>query len=55
MCLKAAALIAVCLGYLPSPGSSVTVTDRCTSVFSKKIQNAAKACASENNVTWRVK
>jgi hypothetical protein len=54
MCLKAAPLIAACVGYLPSPGSAVTVSESCISTFRIRIQSAAKACASEHKIRWTI-
>lgn len=54
MCWVAKGLIAACIGYLPSPGSAVTVKRDCIYKHSKIVRGAAAMCAHENNVTYRI-
>jgi len=54
MCWLAKGLIAVCVGYLPSPGDTVTVKRACISSYSKLTRGAAAACAHENKIKYRI-
>jgi hypothetical protein len=54
MCWLAKGLIAVCVGYLPSPGETVTVKRACISNYSKLTRGAASACAHEHKIKYRV-
>jgi hypothetical protein len=54
MCWAAKSLIAVCVGYLPSPGETVTVNRSCVYRFTAEERDSAKLCAAENGVAWRI-
>jgi hypothetical protein len=54
MCWLAKGLIAACVGYLPSPGETVTVKRACISNYSKLTRGAASACAHEHKIKYRV-
>lgn len=54
MCWLAKGLIAACVGYMPSSGETVTVKRACVSGYSKIVKGAARACAHENKITYRI-
>lgn len=54
MCWLAKGLIAVCVGYMPASGDTVTVKRSCVASYSNVVKFAAKACAREHNIKYRV-
>lgn len=54
MCWAAKGLIVFCVGYLPQPGSSITLKRSCVAGYSKEIQDAAKSCAAEHDVKYTI-
>lgn len=53
-CELGLALMAACVMVPPDGKPPVTVTLVCVRRFSTEEQNAARACAAENSVTWRI-
>lgn len=54
MCWAAKGLIAFCVGYLPQPGSSVTVKQSCVMSYPKSVRAAALRCADEHDIDYRI-
>lgn len=54
MCWLAKGLIFSCIGYLPQPGSAVTVKQSCVMSYPKAVRSAAVRCADEHDVAYRI-